>query len=101
MCKEWPFDTSHNTSAIGANLRKKGEEVLYNKNICNCLRRSALGYSWQKGMKGGGENYLCPSDMEHLKIQICSSANDGAPMDTSSVLIKAYDIKKRKIFVRI
>ena len=47
-------------------------------------------------MKGGADNYLCPEDLNQLKQQICSAANDGSPFDTSLVIDKAFAIKKAR-----
>ena len=76
-------------------------QSLHNQNIISCVRRSALGYAWSKGMKGGSDRYLCPADLEDLKMQIVSAANDGSPLDTSLVIDKAFELKKaRYVFAK-
>ena len=47
-------------------------------------------------MKGGCDQYLCPEYKDNLKMQIISAANDSSPLDTSLVLEKAFDLKKRR-----
>ena len=89
ICAAWPFKEIVNSSP----KQKKDENVLYNANIICCLRRSALGYEWKKGMEGGGEMYLCPEDMDNLKSLIYSAAQDGSPYDTGILIDKAYELK--------
>ena len=95
ICREWPFKEIEETAKVGANLRKKSENVLYNTNIVMCIKRSSLGYAWSKSIQGGTDVYLCPEDLNQLKQQICSAANDGSPFDTSIVIDKAFALKKR------
>lgn len=45
-------------------------------------------------MKGGTEMYLCKADIEQLKMEIYSAENDGLPLDTSSIITKAFELKK-------
>ena len=96
ICQNWPFKEIDDTIKGGKNLRKKEENILYNKNIVMCIKRSSLGYVWSKSMKGGADPYLCPRDLNQLKLQICSAANDGSPFDTSLVIDKAFAIKKAR-----
>ena len=75
ICSNWPFkDTA--VRKTSSPKQKKGETVLYNQNVISCIRRSAMGYIWSKGMSGGAEMYLCPQDLENLKVMICSAARD-------------------------
>lgn len=96
ICREWPFKEIDETTKVGANLRKKDESILYNKSIVMCIKRSSLGYAWSKSMQGGTDAYLCPEDLNQLKEQICSAANDGSPFDTSIVIDKAFALKKAR-----
>ena len=44
ICQRWPF----------AKTDSNGNKIsLKNQNIITCIRRSALGYTWSKGMKEG------------------------------------------------
>lgn len=47
-------------------------------------------------MKDGTEMYLCKTDLEQLKMEIYSAANDGSPLDTSSIITKAFELKKAR-----
>ena len=87
MCKTWPFIK---TDSVGRAI------LLKNQNIIMCTSRSALGYTWTKGMKDGSDIYLCPEDMENLKTLIISAANDGSPLDTCLVVEKAFELKKKR-----
>ena len=76
ICNSWNFADANVASKVGANLKKKEKPVLYNQHITNCIRRSAMGYYWEKGMTGGSDSYLCPDDLHCLKEQICAAAHD-------------------------
>lgn len=91
ICKNWPFKDIQISK--NSPKQKKADVMLYNQNIISCIRRSAMGYVWSKGMAGGAEMYLCPEDLENLKIMICSAARDGSPYDTSIMITKAYELK--------
>ena len=95
LCREWPFQETQ-TSKSATHFRKKQDSALYNNNITVCLIRSALGYTWFKGMKGGSDPYLCQADTEQLKMEILSAANDGSPLDTSNIITKAFALKKAR-----
>ena len=87
ICQEWPFSS---TDSAGTKIG------LTNQNIIACIRRSSLGYSWRKGMKGGSDPYLCPEDMSSLKMLIFSAARDSSPLDTSLAIEKAFELKKNR-----
>ena len=59
ICQNWPFKEIDDTIKGGKNLRKKEENILYNKNIVMCIKRSSLGYVWSKSMKGGADRIIC------------------------------------------
>jgi hypothetical protein len=69
ICREWPFKEIEETAKVGANLRKKSENVLYNTNIVMYIKRSSHGYAWSKSMHGETDVYLCPEDLNQLKQQ--------------------------------
>ena len=96
ICNTWNFSSSNANSKVGANLRKKENPTLYNQNITNCIRRSALGYFWEKGMPGGNDSYLCPDDLNNLKEQVLAAAHEGSPYDTSLIIDKALELKKAR-----
>ena len=96
ICHSWPFNNTRETTKVGANLKKKDDNSLFPQNIITCLKRSALGLKWNKGMQGGTDPYLCEDDLECLKDQICSAARDGSPLDTSAVISKAFETKKAR-----
>ena len=42
ICQNWPFKEIDDTIKDGKNLRKKEENILYNKNIVMCIKRPSL-----------------------------------------------------------
>ena len=101
MCREWPFHEINAEQNSGKNFRKKEDSTLYHNNISICILRSAMGYVWTKGMKGGSDPYLCQADLEQLKMEIFSAANDGSPLDTANIITKAFDLKKARYAIAI
>ena len=93
ICNSWKFGNENAARKVGLNLKKKNEQVLYPQNITTCLKRSAMGFVWEKGMQGRTDFYLCKADLEYLKEQIYSAARDGSPWDTSIIITKAHEIK--------
>ena len=61
--------------------------------ITTCITRGAIGFPWNKGMKGGDRPYLCPCDMKRLSDTIRNSAASGAQLDATDVVDEAARLK--------
>ena len=61
--------------------------------LTTCITRGAIGFPWNKGMKGGDRPYLCPCDMKHLSDKIKNSAASGAQLDATDVVDEVARLK--------
>ena len=64
--------------------------------IRTCIMRTALGFSWGKGMGGGNNDYLCPADLRVLKGNIRERTRVDKAFDTESILEEAFRLKQER-----
>ena len=77
------------------------EKQLYNRQISKCLKRSALGFSWNIPCIKGPPMYLCSFDTDILVEEVQNTYEHGTPFDTYELLDRAQEIREERICKRI
>jgi hypothetical protein len=70
---------------------------LTHKQISKALFRTALGFSWTRGMKGGPKRYLSPVEEEKLKEIIAVSSENFLPIDWHQMIDEILNLKQERI----
>ena len=66
---------------------------IYDNKISKAIKRGVMGYSWESGISGGQDLYLCTDDLNVLKEDIINSQMLGHPLDCHEVIDEAQRIK--------
>ena len=66
------------------------------RDIVRCLKRTALGQVWERGMTGGCDPYLCDDDEKELVRLLMSHREDNDCFRTFEVLELAHSLKVQR-----
>lgn len=70
---------------------------MYNRQIAKCLKRSAMGLTWDNPNALGQPPYLCPFDLDVLVSEVQEEFEHGTPYDTYELLDRASEIRQERI----
>ena len=66
------------------------------ESLNHCLLRSSLSLSWEPGMSGGKDSYLCPQDTESLEIEVVERCRMSNAFDSKTITEFAAHLKLKR-----